>query len=330
MPLILAGVAGAAVLGGTTVGCLFATKKPAKPPQVHIDNKVLNEKIFNYMNQNIATTSQNIVTSQNIELRGVSFIGCAKEITQTTDMEAKILQSITSDQALEIQDFIQNTVADSVDQAQTEKNGWLSLEGLSPQKAGQITNIKNDIKNVIKTNVTTEKIQEVVQNIQVNQNVLEANVVIDPCGFNTAKEAGVLPPEAIASKVCQECESEIIKPDGSIERKNCKLPVCPINQSIQLVAIAEQIGNDTTKIVNDSGVLNDLSSYVDQSKLTESQGVGGAVGEAAEGVGSGFSNFFKGLQTPFIISGVVLVIALIAFVLLKPKKIGRGGVEFGR
>ena len=97
MPLIMAGVATAAIVGGTSVGVLFATKKPAKPPQVNIDQTVLNEKIFNFMKKNTVSASQNVVVSQDINISGVQFIGCKPNISQTADVEVKLLQSITSE-----------------------------------------------------------------------------------------------------------------------------------------------------------------------------------------------------------------------------------------
>lgn len=317
MPLIIGGVALAFGVGATAGVLIASSGGDDKPPEVHVNNKVLNEKIFNFMRTNTATASQDIQTSQIIELQNVNFVGCKKSITQTTDITAKILQNINSEEALDIRDFVENTIANSIDQAMEEENGWLSFGGATSTD-GPVTSVKNDIRNVVRTGLTVESIQQMVQNVQLEQNVFESNVTIDPCGFNAAIQAGLLPADAIASQVCQECESTIRKPDGSYETKNCKLPDCPITQDIQLVAIAEQIGNATVNIINDSGVLNQLSQHVDQEKLTKNQGVGGAV-----------SDIFKGMQTPLIISAVVVVIGIILIFLLKPKRIGRSGVEFG-
>ena len=126
----------------------------------------------------------------------------------------------------------------------------------------------------------------------IEQSVNFSNTIVDPCGFNAALKNGIIPSGSVAGDVCKEC-TKTTSSDGSTS-ESCVLPSCPIAQNIQLVAIAEQIGADTTDIIDKSGVLNQLSQYVDQTKLTKNKGVGDAVSTAAGGIGDAVGGIFKG------------------------------------
>ena len=103
-----------------------------------------------------------------------------------------------------------------------------------------------------------------------------------------------------------------------MERSGCKLPVCKIDQNVIMKLFAEQIGKNVTKTMQDNKVLSEIKQKVVQKDDQSTQGIGGMFGE-----------LFKGMVGPLLISACVMIVMVIAFVMLKPKKIGKGGVEFG-
>ena len=98
--------------------------------------------------------------------------------------------------------------------------------------------------------------------------------------------------------------------------KEIKNTSCKIGQDAQIKFVSEQIGKKVLEIMNKDESAQKLAAEIDQAAKQESQGVGAAVGEGAEGIGKGVSSIMSGAAMPSAVSAVVscvCCVALLAF-----------------
>jgi hypothetical protein len=281
-----------------------------------INTSVLNETITNFVSTNKTSQSQQAVLIQNLNLSNAKFLGCSIDIEQIGEIQATAIQEFSTDDTTDLQNEMIASIESELENQANQSSGWASMS--IAEKKEMKTTVNEEITNVIKANVTKININEQIQNVSSQQNIESGEAVFNPCGFDPDKEPS---PELL--RECKVCEEETYNADGSFTRKGCEAYKCDISQNMIITLFAEQTTAVVNKAIQSNKILTDIKKDVMAKADQSTQGVGGAIGEAAKGI-------FGSLQTPFIISGVVLVIALIAFVLLKPKKIGRGGVEFGK
>jgi hypothetical protein len=277
-----------------------------------IDTKVLNETIFNYTQTNQTEQTQSGTVSMSINLDGAEFKSCTANIMQSGEMEATAIQLFTSSSATQLANDVQNQIESDLTNQADQSSGWLSTSIAETKENSTI--VKSEIKNIVDTNLNYETLNTQIQNLKMELELNSTNVIFDPCGYGNYPQGA---PE-FAVLACQECESVTTKADGSSTRINCNLPVCTVDQTAAMKLFAQQTSDNIVKAIQENTTLNDIAQEVAMKTDQSTQGLGGAIGE-----------IMSGAMIPFIISGVVMVIAIIAFVMLKPKKMGRGGVEFG-
>ena len=312
LPLIAMAALGAAgVGGGVGIGMLCATKDKGGTTTLKMNTENLNKDIFDFMSTN--TTQMNVSTNvvQNMNITGAKFIGCTPNFNQSSTSEIKIIQSVTNETVLQLNNKLTSKFEESITQASEEENGFLSLPSGSSNDIIQETTKK--FTNIIEKNITMENINKIISESLFEQSLnIEEGTLVDPCGYTEMLKfyENLNPSEIIPiNEYCTICDT-----DSKGNKTNCKLPDCPVSQTLQVSIIVEQVVKNINKAVNESEIISDLNTYIDQSNVTKNTGVGGAIGNAAEGIGSGFGAMFGGTSGIFI---VIIAIVLVFFLLKK-------------
>ena len=256
------------------------------------ENNIVNESVFNAMTKSVNAQSTQIITVQDMAVRGVTAY-CNLDVSQKINADIKVMAKFDEKQT---QDLVTNMMSDIAKKAKQESDQKTGFMNLIPNSSEKVDQTINNITNVVKKNITAETINTLSSKIVNNQKLITENLVIDPLGLSIYKELGIAPP------------IELMK-----EIKNTS---CKIGQDAQIKFVSEQIGKKVLEIMNKDESAQKLAAEIDQAAKQASEGVGEAVAQGAEGIGKGVGSIMSGATMPSLISALVSCVccgAILAF-----------------
>jgi hypothetical protein len=256
------------------------------------ENNIVNESVFNALTKSTNAQSAKILTVQDMSVSGVTAY-CNLDISQKINADIKVLAKFDEKQT---QDLVSNMMSDIAKKAKQESQQKTGFMNLIPNSSEKVDQTINNITNKVKKTITAETLNTLSTKIVNNQKLITKNLVIDPLGLSIYKELGIPPPIDLMKEI-----------------KNTS---CKIGQDAQIKFVSEQIGKKVLEIMNKDESAQKLAAEIDQAAKQESQGVGAAVGEGAEGIGKGVSSIMSGAAMPSAVSAVVSCVccgALLAF-----------------
>ena len=256
------------------------------------ENNIVNESVFNALTRSENAQSASILTVQNMTVSGVTAY-CNLDVTQKINADIKVLAKFDEKQTQDLMTNVMNDIRKKAKQASKQKTGFMNL---IPNSSKKVDETINNVTNTVKKSITAETINTLSTKVVNRQKLVTSNLVIDPLGLSIYKALGVPPPVELMKEI-----------------RNTK---CKIGQDAQIKFVSEQIGKKVLEIMNKDVSAQKLANEIDQAAKQESQGIGGAVAEGAEGIGKGVSNAFKGMTGPSLVSGLVSSVccgAILAF-----------------
>lgn len=273
------------------VGSIFGGKK-SKTETVN-ETTIVNETVFNMLSESINATSAKILTKQSASLSGVDSY-CRLEVNQISNLDIKIMQQFSEKQTQDLMNKIMADLDKKAKQAVEQKTGWFST-GSSESK--NVDKTITSISNSVKKNITSRLINTLSGEVATEQELKIKNLKLDPYGIGIYEKIGQPPPKEVIEMML-------------------KAPPCKIDQNLQVRYVSEQLGSKIIDIINKDEMAQKLAQDIDQATTQESQGVGGAVAEGAEGIGAGIGNILSGGAMPSMISAIVSCVccgAIVAF-----------------
>jgi hypothetical protein len=277
-----------------------------------METEVVNDTTFNALNRSENAVAASVIAVQNMTVSGIKAY-CNLKVGQTINADIKVLQSFKAEDTKNLINDIMSDIEKKAEQDAKQETGFANPFG--GNNAEQVSKTKTSITNKLTKNITNETINTLQAKVVLNQKLIVKNLVIDPCGIGVYKELGVPPPVDLI-KACV-----MAKP-------------CEIGQDMVIKFVAEQIGQQITKIINEDKnaqkLRDDLSQKTDQKTQgagdavgdiargvgegvgTAAEGVGSGVGTAAEGVGAGIGGAASGAMMPSLISGCVVCVIITA------------------
>jgi len=256
------------------------------------ENNIVNESVFNALTKSTNAQSAKILTVQDMSVSGVTAY-CNLDVTQKINADIKVLAKFDEKQT---QDLVSNMMADIAKKAKQQSKQKTGFMNLIPNSEKKVDETINNVTNKVKKSITAETVNTLSTQVINNQKLITKNLVIDPLGLSIYKELGQAPPIELMKEV-----------------KNTK---CSIGQDAQIRFVSEQIGKKVLEIMNKDESAQKLAAEMEQAATQESQGVGEAVAQGAEGIGKGVGSIFKGGALPSLISGLVSCVccgAILAF-----------------
>lgn len=300
---------------------LFGKNKSKK--ETSIENTVVNQTTFNVLNRTENVSSSKIISKQNLDINGATFICKKPKIMQIANLDVKVMSKFDGQDSANLVDSIMNDLDTTMDEELKQASGFLGIGG--GNEANMNTNIKTSVTNDLKKNITNELLNKLAAEIAVGQELKIQNLVVDPCGML----AGI----KIAEKLMEEGKLSF-KEFREASKDPCDAECGEIGQDVQIKFVSEQIGSKINETISENTTVQKLKQDITSKQEQEQQGIGGAVGEgargigegvgsaakgvgegvggAAEGVGSGFGNAFSAGSGPSIASAVVSCIMVIA------------------
>jgi hypothetical protein len=256
------------------------------------ENNIVNESVFNALTKSTNAQSAKILTVQDMSVSGVTAY-CNLDITQKINADIKVLAKFDEKQTQDLVSNVMNDIAKKAKQQSEQKTGFMNL---IPNSSEKVDETINNVTNVVKKNITAETVNTLSTKVINNQKLITENLVIDPLGLSIYKELGQAPPMELMKEV-----------------KNTN---CSIGQDAQIRFVSEQIGKKVLEIMNKETSAQKLAAEIDQAAKQESQGVGEAVAQGAEGIGKGIGNVLGAGTMPSIVSAIVSCVccgAILAF-----------------
>jgi len=242
--------------------------------QTIISNDIINETTKNVMNKTKNVQTTQIVSQQNMSLKGIKALSCKMPISQTTNLDVKVMQNFeASDSQKLVSDIMAGLDAQVQEEASSEGGFGDVMSGGSENDS--YTEIKNNIHNKLTTNISNEFINEQAAKIVSGNNMVLEDVTFDPLFFELNAQLGI--------------------PLTLEERRLASQTDCPINQDMQITFVAEQIGKKVSEIINEDKAANDLKAKLEKKSTSKTQGAGEAVADAAEGIGAGIGGAAEGV-----------------------------------
>lgn len=282
LPLLMAGAALGGLLGG----------KKSQTQNIN-ETTIVNESVFNALSESINATSAKILAKQTLNLSGVDSY-CRLEVSQVSNLDIKIMTEFNEKQTQDLMNKIMTDIEEKAKLAVEQKTGWMSM---GSSQSANVNKTLTDIRNKVEKNITSRVINTIAGEVATSQKLKIEKLKLDPYGIGIYEKMKVPPPAEVIEMMI-------------------KAPPCKIDQNLQIRYVSEQIGSKIVDIINkDEGAIQ-LASDIEVAAKQESQGVGGAVGEGAEGIGKGIGNIFSGGTMPSMISALVSCVccgALLAF-----------------
>ena len=235
-------------------------------------NTVVNEVTSNFIQKNMTSQSATQTVKQNVKIDGATLL-CAATVENDAEVKATVIQKLTSDTQVQMIQNVMDKLENKLKESQKAETGFLS----TPQGQKDVSDVRNNITNKLKSNIDIEKTNKQITEINATQVVDLKDVVIDPCGISITKTP---------------------IPGG------CQIP-CPMGNEIKSTIIAQQITSDIVKTIQKDQATTDLINKVTGDQTSKATG-------PIQEIGKAISDFMKSLTTPWIISGVVTIVLIIA------------------
>ena len=307
---------------------LFGKNKSKK--ETSIENTVVNKTTFNVLNRTENVSSSSVISKQQIDINGATFICKKPQIKQIANLDVKVMAKFEGKDSVNLVDNIMNDLDTTLDEELKQASGFLGLGG--GNEANQSTNVKTSITNDLTKNITNETINKLAAKIAVGQELKINNLIVDPCGKGPGLKMGekLLAEGKLSFKDFMEATKDA-----------CDAECGSIDQDVQIKFVSEQVGSKINETIAKNEVVQklkqDIKSKQDQEQTgiggavakgakgigegvgsaaegvgsgvgTAAEGVGAGVGDAAEGVGSGVGNAMGGAMMPSLISGCVVCV----------------------
>jgi len=307
---------------------LFGKNKSNK--ETSIENTVVNKTTFNVLNRTENVSSSSVISKQQIDINGATFICKQPQIKQVANVDVKVMAKFEGKDSVNLVDNIMNDLDTTLDEELKQASGFLGIGG--GNEANQSTNVKTSITNDLTKNITNETINKLAAKIAVGQKLTINNLIVDPCGKGPGLKIGekLLAEGKLSFKDFMEATKDA-----------CDAECGSIDQDVQIKFVSEQIGSKINETIAKNEVVQklkqDIKSKRDQEQTgiggavakgakgigegvgsaaegvgsgvgTAAEGVGAGVGDAAEGVGAGVGNAMGGAMMPSLISGCVVCV----------------------
>ena len=307
---------------------LFGKNKSTK--ETSIENTVVNKTTFNVLNRTENVSSSSVISKQQIDINGATFICKKPQIKQIANLDVKVMAKFEGKDSVNLVDNIMNDLDTTLDEELKQASGFLGLGG--GNEANQSTNVKTSITNDLTKNITNETINKLAAKIAVGQKLTINNLIVDPCGKGPGLKMG--------EKLLAEGKMSF-KDFMEATKDACDAECGSIDQDVQIKFVSEQVGSKINETIAKNEVVQklkqDIKSKQDQEQTgiggavakgakgigegvgsaaegvgsgvgTAAEGVGAGVGDAAEGVGAGVGNAMGGAMMPSLISGCVVCV----------------------
>ena len=307
---------------------LFGKNKSKK--ETSIENTVVNKTTFNVLNRTENVSSSSVISKQQIDINGATFICKQPQIKQIANVDVKVMAKFEGKDSVNLVDNIMNDLDTTLDEELKQASGFLGLGG--GNEANQSTNVKTSITNDLTKNITNETINKLAAKIAVGQKLTINNLIVDPCGKGPGLKMG--------EKLLAEGKMSF-KDFMEATKDACDAECGSIDQDVQIKFVSEQVGSKINETIAKNEVVQklkqDIKSKQDQEQTgiggavakgakgigegvgsaaegvgsgvgTAAEGVGAGVGDAAEGVGAGVGNAMGGAMMPSLISGCVVCV----------------------
>ena len=307
---------------------LFGKNKSTK--ETSIENTVVNKTTFNVLNRTENVSSSSVISKQQIDINGATFICKKPQIKQIANLDVKVMAKFEGKDSVNLVDNIMNDLDTTLDEELKQASGFLGIGG--GNEANQSTNVKTSITNDLTKNITNETINKLAAKIAVGQKLKINNLIVDPCGKGPGLKMG--------EKLLAEGKMSF-KDFMEATKDACDAECGSIDQDVQIKFVSEQIGSKINETIAKNEVVQklkqDIKSKQDQEQTgiggavakgakgigegvgsaaegvgsgvgTAAEGVGAGVGDAAEGVGAGVGNAMGGAMMPSLISGCVVCV----------------------
>jgi hypothetical protein len=324
---------------------LFGKNKTSK--ETTIENTVVNETTFNVLNRTENVSSSRIISKQDLDVNGATFICKKPQIKQIANLDVKVMAKFEGKDSANLVDDIMNDLDTKLDEELKQASGFLGIGG--GNESDMKTNVKTSIKNDLTKNVTNETINKLAGEIAVGQNLKLQNLIVDPCG----KGPGL----KIAEKLLAEGKLSF-KDFMAGTADACDAECGEIGQDVQIKFVSEQIGSKINETIAQNKTVQKLKQDIASKQEQEQQGIGDAVGDvyrglgegvgtavggkgadgsvggvgagvgdAAEGVGSGVGSAFQGGSMPSIASASVCCVLIVGAAAFAMSPAGQNAVK---
>ena len=300
---------------------LFGKNKTSK--ETTIENTVVNSTTFNVLNQTENVSSSRVISKQDIDINGATFICKKPQIKQIANLDVKVMAKFDGKDSANLVDNIMNDLDTKLDEELKQASGFLGIGGGNESKMK--TNVKTSVTNDLKKNITNKTLNKLAAEIAVGQKLKLNNLIVDPCG----KGPGL----KMAEKLLGQGKLSF-KDFMEATKDACDVECGEISQDVQIKFVSEQVGSKINETIAENKTIQKLKEDIASKQEQEQTGIGGAVakgakgigegvgtaakgagegvGTAAEGVGSGIGNAFSAGSGPSIASAVVSCIMVIA------------------
>jgi hypothetical protein len=238
-----------------------------------VETEVVNDTTFNALNRSENAVSATVIAVQDMTVSGIKAY-CNLKIGQKINADIKVLQSFKGEDTKNLINDLMGDIEKEAENAAKQETGFGNPFGGNNSEL--VSKTKTSIRNKLTKNITNETINKLQAKVVLKQKLIVKNLIIDPCGIGVYKELGVPPPVELI-KACV-----MAKP-------------CEIGQDMVIKFVAEQMGQQITKIINEDKNAQKLSEKLKQSTEQKTEGAGEAVGDAAKGIGEGVGSAAEGV-----------------------------------
>ena len=261
-----------------------------------LQTDVLNKTVQNFITENSQSVSASGVNVQNMDIELGNVTGCNIKFGQTIDSQVASTGELSATELSAMESKAQTHLDNNVGALMEKMSGFVSVQFDNDTEQDVKQNISNKLRNITEKTFETSNYNEIVASV-VNTQKQKIKV-----GNYDCTTGGQL-------DVSQDISSKVIAS-----------------------ALTDQLIDRFMKDEQVVGVVNKIEA--EQSNRDE--GVGEAVGVAAEGVGEGFGNAFRGLgegvgsifgggSTGSIIVLIVVILILLGLGYYYMKRGKRGG-----
>jgi hypothetical protein len=270
---------------------LFGKNKTEK--ETTIENQVTNESVFTSLNRTENSSASKIISKQNLNINGATFICKKPQIKQIANLDVKVMAKFTGKDSANLVDDIMNEMDSKLDEELDQASGFLGLGG--GNEAKMKTNVKTSVTNSLKKSITNETINKLAAEIAVGQKLKIENLIVDPC----LKYPGI----KIAEKLLEQGKMSF-KDFMEATKEPCDAECGEIGQDVQIKFVSEQLTNKINETVAQNKQVQKLKQDIASKQKQKQQGVGEAVGDVYKGLGEGVGTAVGGKKADGSVGGI--------------------------
>ena len=120
---------------------LFGKNKSSK--KTTIENTVVNESTFTALNKVVNSQATTIISKQNLDINGATFICKNPQIKQIARLDVKVMAKFEGKNSSDLVDSIMSELDNKLDEELKQASGFLGLGG--GNEANQSTNVKTSV-----------------------------------------------------------------------------------------------------------------------------------------------------------------------------------------